>query len=911
MQHAQTLMLASVDRDSIARALQSRGVEHGKVGHVCAVATHATRIMEDGIPAIAIARLIDLIVVPGYPEEYRRLSRPSYPNAELLQTDRKAYHKARSAWQRSVSATRRVIALQFDEALRRFRSAHSAERTLDALIAARSTFQSTVNTLAMAGIHPDAIQPRSQEALWAQRAWSTIESELPVLGAMRNDLWHDLAALASQSTDAARELAGRVDSALASVFALVNAPRTLVHHGFYFYTPPQWALFRMLDILGVRQVFITHDDGVQPAFRIWRRFFRERWGFGSPLRFGGIRRPSPAASLLADSLGGRAVDAQRAAGQLRVVRARNAADLTRMVLEARDAAGDSIDRAAVYAADDQQVERIIGRLAAEQPAEEVELSKLPVGAFLMRIHESIDSSPDGGIRLRLSHEALRDIVGSGLLPIQPDDTVTAQRALERALPFFSDCVHPDDWDRRARNLEALIITVVDQVSPQLADDDMPTQMRRAIENPFRRASWLDLSPAAARLVRLAVTEATRAIRQFGSETSVDVRKHLRLVDERLRQTSARIPASQLEALEARRLQFADGPIRKLDVGGLQDLMRLILASRVPSDGEANEETQAVQPLRSLSALGYRRSDGSILLTNLANGAFPSMTRSGQWPFTGEEIRHAASEETAALLDVREETAPLGDLYLLWLALDGVEEGRSVTLSWLERLGGEERSMSALLSLLVEPPTGHDNSLSIVGGLPVETFRPRRRTESEATAVHTDPTRGSRADLIRALGKLPVEALASIVACPRRFALQWVLGPSAAFSAPFHHQMLLGNVMAAIQTDLHYTEADARRLTDDLWRQYTAAERESSRQRSVVRSPGRGGTVTGWLLTLHGSARRTDSTSMAYRALRDGLEASDVVEAISGSGPLPARGEQVTAEDCMRCPVRSRCKEALR
>ena len=910
MRHASTLRLASVDRDSITRALGTRGLVFREVGHVCAVATHASRIMEDRIPAIAIARLIDLIVVPGYPTEYHPVRRVGYPSADRLRSDEEEYHDARLAWQRGVGAVRRVIALQFDDALRRFRAAHPGEPNLDALFAARATFQATVNTLAMTGIRPDALRPLTEEGVWARRAWMAIEEELPVLGVMREDLWHDTEALLHGSTEAAKGLASRVEAALTAVFGEVRGPRTIVHHGFYFYTPPQWALFRLLDVLGVRQVFIMHDDGLQPAFGVWRRFFRERWGFDPPERFDAGRRPTTAATILADALAGRTVDAGRAAGHLRVIRARNASDLTQMVLRARDEAGETGDRPGVYAADDERIARIVGRLAAEHPSEEVELSKLPVGVFLLRVHESIDASPDGGVRLRLSPEALRDIVGSGLLSIRPEDMVLARRVLERALPFFDDCAHPDDWDRRARHLEALVMTVVDPVSPQLDDDDTPTRLRKAVENPFRRASWLDLSAREVALVREAITQATEAIRRFGSEATVDVRKHLADVEARLRHESVRIPVRQLEVLEARCSQFAAGPIRQLDVGGLEDLVRLILASRVPSDGDADDETQGVRPLRSLSALGYRRTDASLLLTNLADGAFPAMTRTGQWPFTGEEVRAAASEEAAALLATREETAPLGDLYLLWLALDGIEEGRSVTLSWLERLGGEERSMSALLSLLTEPPRGREEAFRLVGGLPIEYFRPPRHSTSESSSLPLDPVRGTPEAITGALGRLPHQVLASIITCPRRFALQWVLGPSGAFTAPFQHQMLLGNVMAALQTDLRFPEAEARRLTDELWRQLTAAERESSRKRRVVRPPGAIGATSAWLLTLHGKMDGTDATSKAYRALRTGIQAEGLVDGVRGGGLLPARGEQVTATDCMRCPMRSRCTQAL-
>ena len=220
-------------------------------------------------------------------------------------------------------------------------------------------------------------------------------------------------------------------------------------------------------------------------------------------------------------------------------------------------------------------------------------------------------------------------------------------------------------------------------------------------------------------------------------------------------------------------------------------------------------------------------------------------------------------------------------------------------------------MSALLSLLAEPPRSRDDAFRLVGGLPIEAFRPPRRGGHAASSLLLDTARGNRTDRTRALSRLPDGALASIITCPRRFALQWLLGPSGAFTAPFQLQMLLGNVMAAMQSDLRMAEADARRITDDLWRQFTAAERESSRRRRVVREPGSsGGATSGWLLTLHGRENLTDPTSMAYRGLKNGLDRSELMAAVSSDGLLPARGEDVKADDCMRCPMRSRCTQAL-
>ena len=57
-----------------------------------------------------------------------------------------------------------------------------------------------------------------------------------------------------------------------------------MHHGFYFYSPVQWAFFQALArVPDVDQVFIVHDDGDNPAFSTWRYFFRTEWQMPAPV----------------------------------------------------------------------------------------------------------------------------------------------------------------------------------------------------------------------------------------------------------------------------------------------------------------------------------------------------------------------------------------------------------------------------------------------------------------------------------------------------------------------------------------------------------------------------------------------------------------------------------------------------
>lgn len=913
--HAEVIEVASVRENVVREAIRTRGWDFATCGHICAVGSHAGAIVSSGSPAIAIARLLDLILVPNYPSAYRLETIAPYPGPDVLRHGtRTEYDRRRGYWRQSIDDIRRFIAVEFDQALRRFRETQrergTAERkAAESLYAARATFQATVNTLALSGIDPELI-PSGQgvAADVARAAWSSIERSLPVLTGMRKDLWIDPTELRANQTDHARDLRRRIEAALETVFGRMPRERVVLHHGFYFFTPPQWALFRLLDACGVRQVFIVHDDGRNQAFDVWRRFFEPRWGFVNRRRERELKhRPTKAAEILVSAMTAERIDPS-AAGGLQVRRFENTADLAAEMMRLRGEYDGATHRPRLFAAEERLIARQIARLAAMADDEEVQLSTLPVGVFLLRVHEAISATSEGVVRMRLRPEAVRDILSTGLLGPDIDQLALVVRLYDLASPFFEDCEHPDDWDLRAKHLRGLIETEVDRIEPRESTDGTVDRVNKSARNPLRRAPWLDLSVPESKLLHEAIQRTTDAIRRFAAEPQIGLREHMRLVTALLDRTSVQLPKLEREVLERRLQRFATGPVQSVDSEGLFDLMEVILASRLPSEDD-DDDGQAVLPLRSLLTLGFAPSKAPILVTNLADGAFPAKVHPVPWPFSIDGLRGAAvAEEAVSLLDLRRETGALGDLYLLWLALDGVD-GADVTLSWLARIDGEERQMSALLQILIRDR--HERVAAVIGGLDEHRGVTSGTVPGEETAVQID--RDTVDDEIeRALKVLEPGVLASSMYCARRFALQWLVGPSASFRAPHHHRMLYGNVIGALGLLGHLRRDDALALCNDLWRHLTPAERESSR---VNRRIKRAGAHPTWLLTLAGSSTGTDQASRSYQIAKRARDIAEddlsrVTDAVSTDKVLPPRSPSVTAEDCARCPVRSRCLQAL-
>jgi hypothetical protein len=259
-----------------------------------------------------------------------------------------------------------------------------------------------------------------------------------------------------------------------------------------------------------------------------------------------------------------------------------------------------------------------------------------------------------------------------------------------------------------------------------------------------------------------------------------------------------------------------------------------------------------------------------------------------------------------LLETRSEHAALGDLYLLWLALDGVEPSVPVTLSWMSEIAGDPRNPSAVLSMLSRPTERSLDAVAAkIGGL--ELSRPASSGEAAKrfTAPIAPASRASDAELEAALKLLQPAVAAMSLACPRWLTSHWLFGSTVAHSAEFQHSRLYGNLIGGLPKAAQLSEARAKECADGLWRYLSSGERASSLEHSVVKAYG--GAPAAWMLTLDGKRGREDPVASAYKAASAAdlsLSLPVLQSAELGFLPPPARDKRGNV--CKYCPAQPRC-----
>ncbi|MBM4202400.1 MAG: hypothetical protein FJ189_14115, partial [Gammaproteobacteria bacterium] len=456
------LATASVREGDLQELFASRNLPWDDACHVSATSSLFSELDRARLKAISIASLIDLLVY-SRATAGRPIDLGQYPASTAGQPNSSEHKAAIKTWAGLISGLRLQTSVRFDETLRRAYEADGTDaRLMSVLLHGRRDLQRVLQSLIAAGFKPcdDDLKPASELGRVALRVWRQAEACIPSLSWIRDDLWSSDAAVRA-------DVLSHLKAVLEHTFGLRDR-WTLVYHGFYFFTPPQWALFQLLrEAEFVNQVFVVHDNGTSPVYEIWRRFFNEALEMPTP-SFDARRSPAATAAgtAMEAALSGRQVDAAATKDALRILECPTVADLVSEFTRARTAAnqgeadrGESaIQRGQppyLYAAQRAEIARIWDRLAPDQTnGTDVRLAQLPIGTFLLRLHECIQpgSSP-GSWSLVLTEDAVRDLVHCGfVLPKQSPHWHEAPRAIRQALPFFRGCQHAPEWLERARQL---------------------------------------------------------------------------------------------------------------------------------------------------------------------------------------------------------------------------------------------------------------------------------------------------------------------------------------------------------------------------------------------------------------------------------------------------------------------------
>ena len=904
------LQLASVRKSFVRSALEAHDVQWDQAIHVCTAATMENILERDNLFAITIATLIDLITSSLLPLEYA-VSRSLYPERKLFLTDKKEYTTQKNKWMNALVGRQIRKSVQTNNELRAF-ARSSNNRHAHTIYKARRTFIKTISELTTDGILPTDIDVTDPLIACAVEAWQTIEANVPGFTVIRDTLWRDPSDFVAQKTAHSQNLMAHFVETIRRISLHNDTDHVFVFHGFFYYHPKHWALIQLLQAIPTVHVYIiTHNDGKNPVFAAAERYYSTTMGWPEPTVYEVTEHPTPAARIFLQAINGNRIEAQP--DILRILESKTPADFVGHINQARtmvrlDPDGDLEEIPKLYAADAPTINRYFERLDIMNPARRTDLSKLPIGIFLVRLHECIiiDINDRTRSTIELTCDRVSDIIASNFLMVDGSPSGSSLRIWEQVAPFFQDCVSPVSWQERAALLTELNTSVVHHRTPKRPPQDDLQRISRAAQNITRLIPWADISTQHAQRIERIIQEIIRLIGNLTTQEQIRLQDHHTYLTTELTRGMQNVPAEEYREMQDKLNGYGVGLDDTVFVEGLVDIVHMLLARSVDFDGlgDPTEGNDRFRSLRSLEVLGYERTNQPIHLANLADGIFPVATQSSYWPFSMDSLKRAQSSMSVAIMRLRNETTHLGDIYMLWLGLDGVVDA-PVTMSWVASVAGELHNRSALIDLFTRPTPTANNAryIEMVGGIPITPQPPRTYLHIPYPAPQPTHVGTSEFDHYSTHNILHRHAVSAAIICNRRLAMQWLFGPTISYHQENLTSILYGNFIGLVEKN---EPGLTEQAVESLWQHLIPGEKRSYLAKKRV---GVKGADRRWLYTLKGNRTKTntDSFSRAYQAI---VSNEPITSSPIPIGTfLPEGVREYAAILCENCPVVHRCAVA--
>lgn len=928
----EVLALTDVSASALQENLSARGLAWKNLRHVSATHSLASAFRDSGTLSHPIGLLFDMFVATDV-RSNSYLGLDMFPDSALFHESketRESYLPGVKSWTQALSHKRLHQASSWSQALRDSLTELDLETDLKHLIRRNSSDLLTAFIkLSNDGIYPSDFPNTSTTIGYSKlqsaaiQIWSQLEIDFPDFSVGREGLWIDLEEYRAGDSALAKDVSKRLRDAFTKSYGFNSEPVTLVHHGFYFYTPLQWAFFKLIqETPGFNQIFIIHDDGKNPALRIWREFFSERLSMPSYRLAEQKSAPkTKRAKFFLDLISGESRTINMEHLNLSIAEHQNTSEFARELRGYKESIGDSSPQ--IYAPAVKDVKRFVDRVLNPSTQNPTNLIELPSGIFLQSVHDCIKVAADGSHSLVPTKEEVQRILGSGFLRFGPSDGNREGLLAIRALRFFQDCSTTIEWKTRADKLARLIVDEVHNLDPAGIERQTKLgQVKASSLNPLRVLPWLDFSVSEALSIKNVIHKIMNLLEQVHTTERITLGEHADSIASAIKEwmSNASIEEQSRVSKALEILRVADDG--EVDAIGLADVVSRIL-NGVEDDNDSQTSTiddfdpQSLMRMGDLDRLGFRQTAIDTHICNLAEGSFPSQQNSAPWPFTMEsfDVSLAAKYRkiSVEIYRLRNITSTLEDLYLFWLALEGVSDEAKLQLSWITRVGSEDKLPSNFIRICSRISKVSTATSDYLGGLKI--------ANSTAEAANFNKFR-SRVSLeenfqpeffVQGVSRFGIVAASSNIMCSRRFAVQWALSESASFEPDHTQEILYGNLLTPIYYDLGgknnpYAFEHAGRLQRDIGASLPEAVRASSDEKRVVKT---GGASPVWIHSLGGSKNGQDRTSLAYQAVLGGkINFVDAAHHGSRSALPVVEPTKEQQSVCSICPISKTCISAV-
>lgn len=886
------LKLESTTHEAIVKELRSEVIPESETLHVTATSSLASAFMKKGLAAVPVSVFIDALTLSSV-DCALPLTQSQIPSGATWQSDSPEKFKQQIVdMQKAVANRGSRMKSTLSQALRDY-SNGTNEPEIRELSRNLTNFHWTIRALNDMNVDLGSMVPSHGLSEVALGFLKHLDPSLFLHD--RRTLWDSLA-------DSA------IWNDLFTIFMGVSPtkePKHIVLHGFFFYSPIQFAFFQFLKSMPDTKItFAIHDDGQNPAFEIWREFYDSNQWIEGEVRVNTAQKPFSKSSLEFSKAfrGGERFAIPES--KLKLYEFTSNVALAQQIRREVDISKDSQHyEQMVFAPIANELDRTITRLIGDPAGTMTHFADTAVGLFIQSVHKA----------LKFDHATAKISIHL--------DIATCQTALESAIPaerrssidlhallaYFQGCESGESWKQRLRQLVELRASFnLNFNEPANKIDDLAN----FAATPISLLPWLSCFDRDFQFFASSLSTFLDLVLDVANQERQRPSNYREWLRERLKTPLTHFDRELVAQVDAALKLLAMGGQEKFDVAGLADLVLASLSTEVQhEDIEIMDEKRWVHPLLNMDQFAFDSTSRSLHITNLSADNFPRKSGVKMWPFEVTEFGKGMASDSTSMLNLellRGKSAPLIDKYLLWLGLEVTtrSDETAVTLSFSSYANRKTVQPSPVFALLGELKGKASIAASKWGERSI-TLTPFTKGGTPQALADLEPAKA-----VPSMSRLPKVVIAAGAGCERRFALQWMLQPTPKFRTAHTFGILLGN-MVLPETRMNIWSLE--HIRESSWSAAMSPMAwESAKAFRVIK--GTSGAKQEWIWNLSGSRNGQGIADLGYKALLEPVQwMRQILQKLQGvsldallPSPTGEHLERIRKDICPNCPVKDFC-----
>ena len=549
----------------------------------------------------------------------------------------------------------------------------------------------------------------------------------------------------------------------------------VVFHGFYYITPHQERVMKMLEQAGFTLVFlIPYDEKYPYVYEIWDETYSVERGY-APKEEWHIEKstePDPYGEIFE----GREAEIQN---HLEIKEYASIMEFVDDVMHIKEKGYT------LYSADFKSANKMLKDYYPEAYGERKLLS-YPIGQFIGVLNRMWDDELNS---IAFDDTSLIECFSSGWLSVDGISGKQYIQDLMYVLPFFRGCHTIDQWEDRIAIFNEIKQSVIAPFETDLNPEMSIARWQEAIGSPLKNFSMFAVEQETIDVILKLIKQLLDMARElFGKNDLIRVHDHIRTLDWVLKQREISNELYQEERNLIKDIFEVLGSDNSFDAmchpSDIARALDLFIIGRYDEGEIQTNRASLVNPLYFIEAACVKNK-GKVHICMSDVDSLPGGNKDYIWPLTGKKVKEIYEDTKnpliVNLIQIMEATT-LCNRYFTYAGL----KNKDVTISWISTMGDKMLAPSPYIKLLLKT-TGTSLTPAVRNAI---TYNRVTETPHSSGGIQEYDNEKTPVGMIK-------EAKMDYALCPMKYVLGYVVEKYPTFQSDFHMNYALNAFISAI------------------------------------------------------------------------------------------------------------------